>query len=87
MTMDHCVSGKRMYSSQEVAEDVLIEAWTRFDYTAGNGPVSVYQCEDCGQFHLTSRGPMNERLSKAISGGKIERQKEADRWLNKIKRR
>ena len=85
--MDHCVSGKRMYSNQEVAEDALIEAWTRFDYSAGNGPVAVYQCEDCGQFHLTSRGPMNERLSGALSGGKIQRQKEADRWLNKIKRK
>ena len=85
--MDHCVSGKRMYSSQEVAEDVLIEAWTRFDYSGGNGPVAVYQCEDCGHFHLTSRGPMNHRLSKALAEGKIDRQKEADRWLNRIKRR
>ena len=87
MAMDHCVSGKRMYSSQEVAEDVLIEAWTRFDYSAGSGPLAVYQCEDCGRFHLTSRGPMNARLSKALSEGKIDRQKEADRWLNKIKGR
>jgi hypothetical protein len=85
--MDRCISGKRMYSSQQVAEDVLIESWTRFDYTSGNGPVSVYQCEDCGQFHLTSKGPMNERLAKALSDGKIQRQKEADRWLDKLKRR
>ena len=87
MAMDHCVSGKRMYSSQEVAEDVLIEAWTRFDYSAGNGPVAVYECEECGHFHLTSRGPMNEKLSKALVEGKIDRQKEADRWINRIKRR
>lgn len=86
-SMDHCVSGKKMYSSLEVAEDVLIEAWTRFEYSTGQGPVAVYQCEDCGQFHLTSQGPMNEKLSKALSEGKIDRQKEADRWLNKIKRR
>ena len=76
-----------MYSSQEVAEDVLIEAWTRFDYTSGNGPVGIYQCEECGHFHLTSKGQMNEKLSQAISGGKIQRQKEADRWMDRIKRR
>ena len=85
--MNRCISGKRMYSSQQVAEDVLIESWTRFDYTASNGPLSVYKCDDCGQFHLTSAGPMNERLSKALAEGGIRRQKEADRWLDKLKRR
>lgn len=85
--MSRCSSGKRMYASQEIAEDVLIETWTRFDFPAANGPLSVYQCEDCGHFHLTSRGPMNEKLSKALADGRIRRQKEADRWLDKWKRR
>lgn len=85
--MSRCVSGKRMYESKQVAEDVLIEAWTRHDYTAGNGPVAVYQCEDCGNFHLTSKGPMNEALSAAIADGRIQRQKEANRWLDKFKGR
>lgn len=85
--MDRCISGKRMYSSKEVAEDVLIEAWTRFDYSSGNGPVAVYQCEECGNYHLTSKGAMSEKLSQAISDGKIQRQKEADRWMDKIKRK
>jgi hypothetical protein len=85
--MDHCVSGKRMYLTRETSEDALIEAWTRFDYIEGNGPVAVYKCEDCGRFHLTSQGPMNERLSAALASGTIQRQKEADRWLDKLKRR
>lgn len=85
--MNRCVSGKRMYASQQIAEDVLIEAWTRYDYTPGNGPVAVYLCEDCGHYHLTSKGPMNERLSDALAAGKIQRQKEADRWVSKLKRR
>lgn len=85
--MDHCISGKRMYSSQEVAEDVLIEAWTRFDYSPGKGPVAVYQCEDCGHFHLTSKGTMNQRLLQALEEGRIQRQKEADRWMDKLRRK
>lgn len=85
--MDRCSSGKRMYATQDIAEDVLIETWTRFDFTPQNGPLAVYLCDDCGQYHLTSRGPMNERLSKALADGKIQRQKEADRWLDKWKRR
>lgn len=85
--MEKCVSGKRIYPTREVAEDVLIESWTRYDYSTGNGPVSVYQCEDCGRFHLTSKGPMNERLSEAIRQGSVARQKEANRWEHKLKRR
>ncbi len=76
-----------MYASQEVAEDVLIEAQTRFDYRPNSGPIAVYQCEDCGQFHLTSKGPMNERLAKALAEGAIKRQKEANRWLDKFKKK
>ena len=85
--MDKCVSGKRMYPSQQVAEEVLIESWSRYNYVSGGGPVSVYQCDDCGRFHLTSKGPMNERLSQAISEGTIARQKEARNWEHKLKRR
>lgn len=85
--MASCVSGKKMYATREIAEDVLIETHTRFDYGPAGGPIAVYQCEDCGQFHLTSRGPMNEKLAVALSDGKIKRQKEADQWLNKLKRK
>ena len=85
--MAGCISGKRMYGSQQVAEDALIEAWTRFDFTLKNGPVAVYRCDDCGEYHLTSRGPVNQRLSQAIAEGKIQRQKEADQWTDKFKRK
>lgn len=85
--MSGCISGKRMYSTREIAEDALIETHTRFDFAADTGPVAVYQCDDCGQFHLTSRGPMSEKLSQALAEGKIQRQKEADRWLDKLKKK
>lgn len=85
--MAKCVSGKRMYASQSIAEEVLIETQTRFEYGAAGGPIAVYQCEDCGQFHLTSKGPVNEKLSQALAEGKIRRQKEADKWSDKWKRR
>ena len=70
-----------------IAEGALIEARTRFEYRLGSGPVAVYKCEDCGYYHLTSKGEMNVRLAQYLKEGKIERQKEADRWLNKIKKR
>ena len=85
--MTRCISGKRGYMTQEIAEDVLIEAHTRYEYRPQGGPIAVYQCEDCGQFHLTSKGPMNERLSRALSEGVISRQKEANRWLDKVRKK
>lgn len=76
-----------MYLTREIAEDVLIEAWSRYEYSPGNGPVAVYQCNDCGEFHLTSSGEMNPKLEQYLKEGKIKLQKEANHWLNKIRKR
>lgn len=78
---------KRSYPSKEVAEDVLIETRTAYDYAPGSGPIAVYQCEECGNYHLTSRGPMNEKLAKVIADGRIQRQKEANRWMEKLRKK
>ena len=82
-----CVTHKKCYLTKEIAEDALIGARTAYDYARGNGPVAVYQCEDCGYFHLTSRGPVSEKLSTSFNSGEINRQKEANRWLDKLKRK
>ena len=76
-----------MYSTQELAVEALIEARTRFDYPPNKGPIAVYQCDDCSCFHLTSQGKMNQRLEKQIVEGKIQLQKEANSWLDKLKQR
>ena len=83
--MIKCISHKRVYPTQEIAEDALIEARTHFDYAAHQGPIGVYQCEDCGHYHLTSKGPVNNKLSQFLGNGKIDRQKEANHWLDKLK--
>ena len=82
-----CSSGKRVYLSENIAVDALIEAHTRFDYTAGNGPVTVYKCDDCGHYHLTSQGQMHQRLAAVKKDGSLRLQKEAGKWLDKFKGR
>jgi len=79
------ITGKRLYISKQLAEDALIEAHIHFDYRAGGGPVAVYHCDECGDYHLTSRGPMNERLAEQLADGTIQRQKEASQWQGKFK--
>jgi len=68
-----------------MAEDALIEARGKFDYAPNRGPIAVYQCEHCGLYHLTSKGNMNEKLAKHLKEGKIDLQKEANRWLDKLR--
>lgn len=75
-----------MYITQDLAEDALIEARTAYEYPTGSGPIGVYQCDDCGHYHLTSKGDMNARLRRYIDEGKMKLQKEANRWLGKMKR-
>lgn len=82
-----CTSGKRAYTTEAMAEDALIEAWSRYRYNQGQGPVAVYNCEDCGQWHFTSQGVMNQRLAELLKAGKIDRSREAEHWQHKLKRR
>jgi hypothetical protein len=71
----------------ENAVEALISARTKFDYRDGNGPVSVYRCDDCGFYHLTSQGPMNEELRKNLNDGSIDRQRRAEDWEQRLKRK
>lgn len=85
--MIRCTSNKKPYPTKEVAEDALIQAHTNFEYKSGSGPIAVYVCDDCGNYHLTSQGAMNEKLERLMKAGEIKRQKEANQWLYKIKKR
>jgi hypothetical protein len=82
-----CPTGKVVYASLTIAEDVLVDLWSKNEYNAVLAPIAVYRCDDCGFYHLTSKGPMNEKLSAAIASGKIARQREAHRWEDKFKKR
>jgi hypothetical protein len=85
--MAGCVTGKKMYHNVEMAEEALIGAWIKNDYAPGHGPVAVYRCVDCGEYHLTSAGVMNAKLKQQLEEGKIKLQKEAERWTRKWTRR
>lgn len=76
-----------MFATAELAEDILIELWTKNEYADSSAPIAVYKCEDCGYYHLTSRGPINPRLSAFIASEKYKIMKEANRWLDKWKKK
>jgi hypothetical protein len=76
-----------MFATQIMAEDALLDLWMKNEYTPGHAPVTIYKCEDCGEFHLTSKGQMNEKLSEAVKNGKVKLHREAKRWEHKWKRK
>lgn len=84
--MQTCTTGKRCYLTIELAEEALIGAHINFNYGKGARPVGIYQCDDCGLFHLTSQGVMNKRLALMIEEGDIQKQKEARWWEDKFKK-
>ena len=72
---------KRSYATENLALDALIEARIRF---LQNSSITVYQCEDCGQWHLTSRGNMHPRLAKELTSGNVEKSRLAYQWEKKL---
>ena len=84
--MKKCPSQKKIYSTEELAVEALIEARTHFDFRLNQGTVAVYRCDDCGEYHLTSKGKMNEKLGLLIKNGNINRMQEVSNWEKKLRR-
>ncbi len=82
-TMPTCHTHKRSYPTQEMAEDALVEARIRFVHNSAAG---VYQCDECGEWHLTSQGEMNPRLKKLLDDGTLKKEREAFNWERKLKK-
>lgn len=84
---ENCPSGKVAYQTEAFAVDALLDVWSRTPFRHGEGPITVYQCEDCGLYHFTSKGNMHERLNELINSGQLGRMRESARWEEKFRGR
>lgn len=84
--MPPCPSGKKIYSSESLAIDALIEANVQFEFGNRPGPINIYRCDDCAHYHLTSKGTMNEKLARLIKEGTLGKMRRAAQWENKFRR-
>lgn len=73
---------KRAYETRDLAVEALLGARIRFH---GNTATGVYQCEDCGYWHLTSHGNIDPELDHALKNGSIDRLREAEYWERKLR--
>tara|TARA_R110000868_G_scaffold259810_2_gene518118 strand:+ start:32 stop:286 length:255 start_codon:yes stop_codon:yes gene_type:complete len=82
-----CVTNKKCYETKEIANEALIQNRTRNHHAPNNGPINVYQCHECGNYHFTSKGPSSDILNSEEVKHKIEIGKEASYWEDKYRRR
>lgn len=80
MHMNNCISGKRVFYSEDLAREALIQHHIVNDYTHTMGPINVYLCEDCGNWHFTSKGEKNELFDDEEMVEYIKRERRAWQW-------
>lgn len=80
-----CVTGKKQYESKELAEEALVAHRSRYVFRENSGPIAVYQCEDCGEWHFTSHGPVSEVLKSSETQQRIKAQHDAGYWEHKLR--
>ncbi len=80
-----CVSGKRVYESEELALDALIQNQIRNHYRDGSGPVNVYECHECKNWHFTSKGPKADILEDPETIQRIRKEREGLEWESRLR--
>ena len=67
---------KREFQTEIQAEEALIQSHILFTSTA----INYYQCDICGQYHLTSKGDRNPILDNEAVKQKIKRERQSREW-------
>lgn len=78
--MMKCVSGKNGYESKELAQEALIQHHVRKSHRKGTGPINIYLCSDCDEWHFTSKGAPADFLEDGEVKERIAREKRALDW-------
>ncbi|MEO9966085.1 MAG: hypothetical protein ABJF11_09870 [Reichenbachiella sp.] len=77
------MTNKICYASKEIAEEALVENRSRHYHSENSGPINVYECRECGNYHFTSQGEISELIKKNKS--KIDANREANFWERKLR--
>lgn len=80
-----CSTSKNGYATKALAEESLIDFRGRSYFREGSGPIAVYQCDDCGEWHFTSKGEPSELLKDEAVKSQIQQQREAEFWTRKLR--
>ncbi|MFM7193717.1 MAG: hypothetical protein ACKOYP_02915 [Bacteroidota bacterium] len=80
-----CKSGKQLYPDEPTALVALLEVWGRTPFRAGEGPKTVYRCEDCGNWHFTSKGATHPELEAYMRSPEFLLKRKASDWEDRFR--
>ena len=83
----NCPTGKKCFDTEDLAVEALIQNHSRFHHGSDSGPINVYACRDCGDFHFTSKGEPHPMLNEAQTKNTILKAREAAYWESKFRGR
>ncbi len=84
MLSNTCISSKRCFYDEEIALEALVLHHILNDYPFSQGPSNVYQCEECGSWHFTSKS-RNSLLDDPAIVKRIKDAREASLWERRLK--
>ena len=79
-----CVTGKTVYDSEDLAQEALIQNRIRNNHREGSGPINIYQCKECNQWHFTSKGEVASFLKDPEVAARINNERKMFDWSQRI---
>ncbi len=83
----HCpVTRKVSFISKSLAEEALFSHHARQFHLNHTGPINVYQCDECGDWHFTSKGDPHPDLFSDDVQSRLKKEREATHWERRLRR-
>ena len=79
------VSRKVSYASEALALEALIQHHIRQHHSPGKGPVNIYLCNHCGEWHFTSKGEHHPELQLPETQARIKKEREGLYWERRLR--
>lgn len=77
----NCKTGKRGYYTEGEVQEALIRSQISFRSSATN----YYVCEDCSEFHLTSKAGRHPLLNDPEVIRRIEKEQQEQDWNQRLR--
>lgn len=77
-----CSTGKNGYYTEKEVQEALIRSHIKFNKAA----INYYQCNDCGEFHLTSQGALHSLINEPKVQERIKRERKSQEWEGRFRR-
>ena len=79
------VTKKVSYETELLALKALIQNHIKNFHRQGDGPINIYQCDHCNNWHFTSRGNKHSDLDSPEMTKEIKKEQLGDYWERRLR--